>query len=76
MAKHRSHSIQFKRQFAQPFIAGETLHAPASRHDASRNPIPFPFRVRKFEAGAFDDEARAVDLWISQGVQPKIGKGR
>jgi transposase len=60
MAKHRSRSIQFKRQVAQPFIAGETLHAPASRHDVSRNLIPF--WVRKFEAGAFDDEDRAVDL--------------
>jgi transposase len=27
MAKHRSHSIEFKRQIAQEFIAGETLHA-------------------------------------------------
>jgi transposase len=26
MAKHRSHSIEFKRQVAQEFIAGETLH--------------------------------------------------
>ena len=60
MAKHRSHSIQFKRQVAQAFIAGETLHAPASRHDVSRNLIPF--RVRKFEAGAFDDGAGVVDL--------------
>jgi transposase len=27
MARHRSHSIEFKRQVAQEFIAGETLHA-------------------------------------------------
>ena len=59
MAKLRSHSIQNDR-VAQAFIAGETLHAPASRHDVSRNLIPF--RVRKFEAGAFDDEAGVVDL--------------
>ena len=26
MAKHRTHSIEFKRQVAQDFIAGETLH--------------------------------------------------
>jgi len=25
MAKHRTHSIEFKRQIAQDFIAGETL---------------------------------------------------
>ena len=60
MARHRSHSIQFKRQVAQEFIAGETLHALASRHDVSRNLIRF--WVRKLEAGAFDDEARAVDF--------------
>jgi transposase len=39
MAKHRSHSIEFKRQVAQEFIAGETLHALSSRHDVSRNLI-------------------------------------
>jgi transposase len=32
MAKHRTHSIEFKRQIAQDFIAGETLHTLASRH--------------------------------------------
>jgi transposase len=31
MAKHRTHSIEFKRQIAQDFIGGETLHALASR---------------------------------------------
>jgi transposase len=39
MARHRSHSIEFKRQVAQEFIAGETLHALARRHDVSRNLI-------------------------------------
>ena len=60
MAKHRSHSIEFKRQIAQDFIAGETLHALAGRHDISRNLIRI--WVRKFEAGAFDDDAQAADL--------------
>ena len=60
MAKHRSHSIEFKRQVAQEFIAGETLHALSSRHDVSRNLIRI--WVRKFEAGAFDDDAQAADL--------------
>jgi hypothetical protein len=36
MAKHQSHSIEFKRQVARAFISVETLHAPASRHDVSR----------------------------------------
>jgi len=36
MAKHQCHSIGFKRQVAQAFISGETLHALSSRHDVSR----------------------------------------
>ena len=39
MAKHRLHSIEFKRQIAQEFIAGETIHGLAKRHDVSRNLI-------------------------------------
>ena len=31
MARHRSHGIEFNRQVAQEFIAGETLHGLASR---------------------------------------------
>jgi len=60
MAKHRSHSIEFKRQVAQEFIAGETLPTLSGRHDVSRNLIRI--WVRKFEAGAFDDDAQAADL--------------
>ena len=60
MPRHRSHSIEFKRQVAQEFVAGETLHGLAKRHDISRNLIRV--WVAKFEAGAFDDDARAADL--------------
>src|SRR4030095_12172085 len=60
MAKHRSYSIEFKRQVAQEFIAGETLHALSSRHDVSRNLIRI--WVRKFEAGGSDDEPQVADL--------------
>ena len=49
MAKHRSHSIEFKRQVAQEFIAGETLHGLAQRHDVARNLIRI--WVAKYEAG-------------------------
>jgi len=35
MAKYRSHSIEFKRQIAQEFLAGETLHGLEKRHDIS-----------------------------------------
>jgi transposase len=60
MSKQRTHSIEFKRQIAQEFIAGETLHALAKRHDISRTLIRI--WVKKFEAGAFDEDARAADL--------------
>ncbi len=60
MAKHRSHSIEFKRQVAQEFIAGETLHGLAKHHDVSRNLIRI--WVRKYEQGAFDDDAQAADV--------------
>ena len=60
MAKHHTHSIEFKRQVAQDFIAGETLHGLAKRHDISRNLIRI--WVKKLEAGAFDEDARAADL--------------
>ena len=56
MTRHRSHSIEFKRQVAQDYVAGETLHALARRHDVSRNLIRV--WVAKYEAGAFDDDAR------------------
>ena len=55
-----THSIEFKRQIAQDFIACETLHGLAKRHDVSRNLIRI--WVKKLEAGAFDEDARAADL--------------
>jgi transposase-like protein len=60
MAKHRSHSVEFKRQVMQEFLAGETLHGLAKRHDVSRNLIRI--WVQKYEQGAFDDDAHAADL--------------
>ena len=60
MARHRSHSIAFKRQVAQEYLAGETLHGLAKRHDLSRNLIRI--WVAKYEAGAFDEDAHAADL--------------
>jgi len=60
MAKHRNHSMKFKRQIAQEFIDGEPLHGLAKRHDLSRNLIRV--WVRKYEEGAFDDDVQAADL--------------
>jgi transposase-like protein len=39
MAKHRTHSVAFKRQVAQEFLGGVTLHGLANRHELSRNLI-------------------------------------
>ena len=36
MARHRTHSLEFKRQVAQEYLGGETLHGLAKRHDLSR----------------------------------------
>ena len=60
MAKHRCHSIEFKRQVAEEYLAGDTLHGLAKRHDISRNLIRV--WVARYEAGAFDEDARAADL--------------
>jgi transposase-like protein len=60
MAKHRTYSIDFKRQVARDFIAGEPLHGLAKRHELSRNLIRI--WVAKFETGAFDGEAGAANL--------------
>jgi transposase len=60
MAKHRTHSTEFKHQVAQEFLAGETLHGLAKRHDICRNLIRV--WVQKYEAGAFDEDAVAADL--------------
>jgi len=60
MTKHRSHSAAFKRQVAEEFIAGETLHALSKRHEISRQLIRI--WVGKLEAGALDDDVQAADL--------------
>jgi transposase len=60
MTKHRAHSLEFKRQVAQEFLAGETLHGLSKRHDISRQLIRI--WVQRYEAGAFDDDARAADM--------------
>src|ERR1700737_5529140 len=47
MAKHRTYSFGFKRQVAQEFLAGETLHGLLKRHDVYRNLIRVWFRSTK-----------------------------
>jgi transposase len=60
MAQHRRHSLEFKRQVAQAFIAGETLHGLAKRHDLAPNLIRI--WVRKYEESALDDEVQAANV--------------
>ena len=36
MTRHRSHSVAFKRQVAEEFIASETLNILSKRHDRFR----------------------------------------
>jgi transposase len=60
MAKHRTHSVEFKRQVSQEYLAGETLHGLSNRHDISRQLIRV--WVEKYQAGALDEDAAAADL--------------
>jgi transposase len=60
MAKHRTHSVEFKRQVSQEYLSGETLHALSRRHDISRNLIRV--WIEKYQAGALDEDAAAADL--------------
>ena len=60
MAKHRTYSIEFKRQVAQEFLAGESLHGLSRRHDVSRNLIRV--RVAKLEAGTYDQALKGSDF--------------
>jgi transposase-like protein len=60
MPRHRSHSIDFKRQVVAEYHAGETLHALARRHDLSRNLIRI--WIEKAEAGALDQDAASAEL--------------
>ncbi len=58
--QQRSHSIEFKRQVVQEYIAGETLYGLAKRHDLSRQLIRV--WVEKYESGGLDADAQAADL--------------
>jgi len=73
MAKNRTHSIDFKRQVAPDYLAGEPLHSLARRHDLSRNLIRI--WVRKYEAGALDEDTAAAALLqeYERGSPPSSG---
>jgi transposase-like protein len=60
MSRHRTHSIEFKRQVAQAYLSGETLHGLSKQHDLSRNLIRL--WVNKLEAGELNEDAQAADM--------------
>ena len=60
--RHRSHSMELKRQVVAEYNAGETLHGLSKRHDVCRNLIRI--WIAKAEAGEFDDEAASADLLV------------
>src|SRR5262249_6254884 len=64
MAKHRTCSIEFKRQVALEYIAGETLHPCCDRHHGAAEGGDVSDRRRTAQpgaraAGATDEEARS-----------------
>jgi transposase-like protein len=69
--QQRSHSIEFKRQVVQEYIAGETLYGLAKRHDLSRQLIRV--WVEKYEAGGLDADAQAADLLHEYETKIKAG---
>ena len=58
MAKHRTYSIEFKRQVVLEYLGGEALHRLSKRHDISRNLIRV--WIAKYEGGEFSEEAEAA----------------
>ncbi len=65
MARHKTHSVALKRQVVQEYLAGETLHGLARRHNLPRNLIRlwvdenvYPTRDRDLsEASTLEDLA-------------------
>ena len=67
MTKQRAHGAAFKRQVAEEFIAGETLHMLSQRHGLSRQLIGI--WVGKYEASAL---GATVQADLLQGYEAKI----
>ena len=67
MARHRTHSIEFKRRVVEEYLGGEPRHVLSKRHDLTRGLIRI--WVAKYEAGAYDDDADAADLLHEREVK-------
>ena len=70
MTKNRSYSIAFKRQVAEEYLAGAAPSVLGKRHDLCRNLVRI--WVRKYEAGEYDDDARAAR---GEGVPERLDQG-
>lgn len=57
---YRSYSTAFKRQVAEEYHAGCTLHSLSKQHDISRNLVRV--WIEKYDAGQYDDEVEAAGL--------------
>jgi transposase len=64
MPKHRNYPVEFKRQVAQEYLAGETLHGLAKRREINRNLVRI--WVAKYEAGSFDSDVVAAEMVQTQ----------
>src|SRR4051794_24397199 len=60
MARHRIHSLAFKKQVVQEYTAGSTLNGLAREHDLSRNLIRI--WIAKCESGEFDPDVAAITV--------------
>ena len=60
MARHRIHSLSFKKQIVQEYAAGAIFNGLAREHDLSRNLIRI--WVAKSESGEFDPDVETATL--------------
>src|SRR3954453_2396802 len=77
MARHRIHSLAFKKQVVQEYAAGATLNGLAREHDLSRNLIRIWIDANVVALqGARERLSHAVRLWALQrgraGHQPDV----
>src|SRR3954466_13978527 len=67
MARHRVHSLAFKKQVVQEYAAGATLNGLAREHDLSRNLIRV--WIAKCATGEFDPDVEAATLLADYEVK-------
>src|SRR3954451_14735706 len=65
IARHRIHSLSFKKQIVQEYAAGATLNGLAREHALSRNLIRV--WLAKYESGEFDPDIEAASRRPGRG---------